>query len=145
VIAQMADRYAAGVPLLPGSVATVRQLAERYRLGLASSSPRALIDTVLAAVGLTEMFAVTRSTEEEERGKPAPDVYLAVAAALSAEPVDCVAVEDSTNGIRSAAAAGMVVIAIPQAAFPVDPTVLKVAACVLDRLDALPAAIEDLR
>ncbi len=144
VIALMSDAYAAHLPILPRSVETVRLLAERYPLGLASSSPRALIDAVLRATGLADAFAVTRSTEEERHGKPAPDVYLAVADALQAEPVTCTAVEDSTNGIRSAASAGMTVIAIPQAAFPVAEDVLKLAVRVLDRLDDLPSAIEAL-
>lgn len=144
VVGQMADRYAHGLPLLPGAVATVRTLADRFRLGLASSSPRTLIDTVLWTAGLTDAFAVTRSTEEEQRGKPAPDVYLSVATAMHAEPVDCVAVEDSTNGVRSASAAGMTVIAIPRPAYPVDQAVLRVAARVLSDVTELPEALSEI-
>ena len=74
--------------------------------------------------GLADAFAATVSSEEVERGKPAPDVYLEAARRLGVEPVECVAIEDSTNGIRSAHAAGMAVIAVPNRDFPPDPDAL---------------------
>ena len=120
VVGRMADSYRQDLPLLPGAAATVRALAARWPLGLASSSPRTLIDAVLRAAGLDGAFAVTLSTEEVTRGKPAPDVYLAVAERLGVPPARCAAVEDSSNGLRSAAAAGMQVIAVPRPAYPPD-------------------------
>jgi beta-phosphoglucomutase-like phosphatase (HAD superfamily) len=80
---------------------------------------------------------VTVSSEEVARGKPAPDVYLAAVERLGASPGRCVAVEDSTNGIRSAAAAGLGVIAIPNPHFPPPPDALALATTVLDGLDGL--------
>jgi len=74
------------------------------------------------------------------RGKPAPDVYLEAARRLDVEPAQCAAVEDSSNGLGSAAAAGMRVIAIPHAAFPPDPDALALADVVLDSIAALDAA-----
>jgi HAD superfamily hydrolase (TIGR01509 family) len=118
VIEAMADRYRADVPLLPGAVAAVTALSEWWPLGVASSSPPELIRVVLAAAGLTARFKVAVSSEEVARGKPAPDVYLAAAANLGAEPAACVAVEDSANGLRAAAAASMVLVAVPNPHFP---------------------------
>jgi HAD superfamily hydrolase (TIGR01509 family) len=118
VIAEMADHYRAHVPLLPGAVQAVTALSQSWPLGVASSSPPELIRVVLAAAGLTARFRVTVSSEEVPKGKPAPDVYLAAAAKLGAQPTRCVAIEDSANGLRAAAAAGTVVVAVPNPHFP---------------------------
>jgi HAD superfamily hydrolase (TIGR01509 family) len=144
VISRIAERYAQRIPVLPGAIDVVRQLAQSHPIGLASSSPRILINTVLEAMGIAREFTGTRSTEEEARGKPHPDVYLTVAGMLALRPQECLAVEDSTGGLRSAAAAGLIVVAVPQAAFPPSPDALKLAACVLPDLSALPAAVKDL-
>jgi beta-phosphoglucomutase-like phosphatase (HAD superfamily) len=72
-----------------------------------------------------------------DRGKPAPDVYLEAAEQLGVEPAACVAIEDSTNGLRSAHAAGTTVVAIPNEDFPPEPDALALAALVLDSLDQL--------
>ncbi|SEH00516.1 haloacid dehalogenase superfamily, subfamily IA, variant 3 with third motif having DD or ED [Nonomuraea solani] len=140
VVDQMAARYQDGVPLMPGSVAAVRRLAGRLTLGLASSSPRRLIDVALAAAGLTECFTATVSTEEVPRGKPAPDGYLEAAGRIRVAPGECVAVEDSSNGLRSAHAAGMRVIAVPHPRYPPAPDALALAWRVLPDLDALTPA-----
>ncbi|WP_049567529.1 HAD family hydrolase, partial [Nonomuraea sp. SBT364] len=121
VIDQMAARYRDGVPLMPGATDAVRRLAGSVTLGLASSSPRALIDVVLDASDLTACFAATVSTEEVPRGKPAPDGYLEAARRLGVDPAGCVAVEDSSNGLRSADAAGMRVVAVPHPRYPPAP------------------------
>ncbi|MBX6355409.1 MAG: HAD family phosphatase [Micromonosporaceae bacterium] len=137
VIEQMAQRYHRELPLLPGAADAVRRMAARWPLGLASSSPRSLIDRVLAEAGLTGAFAASLSTEEVARGKPAPDVYLTVAQRLGVRPGSCLAVEDSSNGLRSAAAAGMVVVAVPHPRYPPDPDALALAHRVLHSLDDL--------
>jgi HAD superfamily hydrolase (TIGR01509 family) len=119
VVRRMLARYEVDLPVVPGAVDAVRRLAEaRYRLALASSSNRELIDTVLRRLGVTELFEATVSSEEVARGKPAPDVYLEAAARLGVDPARCVAVEDSASGIRSAHAAGMRVIAYPNRHYP---------------------------
>jgi HAD superfamily hydrolase (TIGR01509 family) len=137
VIDRMAARYDTHLPLLPGAVAAVRRTADGHRLGLASSSPRRLIDVVLARAGLTDLFAAVLSTEEVPRGKPAPDVYLAVAGALGVAAESCVAIEDSSNGLRSAHAAGMHVYAVPRPEYPPAPDALAHAERVLANLDEL--------
>ena len=137
VVDGLLDRYRQHLPLLPGAVEAVRRMSARWPLGLASSANRAVIDVVLDLAGLGDAFAVTLSSEEVPRGKPAPDVYVEVARRLGEEPRHCVAVEDSTNGIRSAAAAGCCVVAVPNREFPPDAAVLSDAAVVLRDLDEL--------
>jgi HAD superfamily hydrolase (TIGR01509 family) len=121
VVDQMAAAYAEWVPLVPHAVDVVRALAGRWPLGLATSAPARLIDVVLAAADLTGAFRVTLSTEGVPHGKPAPDVYATVARRMAVDPARCVAVEDSSNGVRSAAAAGMRVIAVPHERYPLAP------------------------
>jgi HAD superfamily hydrolase (TIGR01509 family) len=137
VIAAMAARYREHLPLMPGAVAAVTRLAGRWPLGLASSSPRSLIETVLDAASLRPFFKAVLSTQEVARGKPAPDVYLSVASLLAVPPADCAAVEDSSNGLRAAAAAGFAVIAVPQQKYPPAPDALAAARFVLPGLREL--------
>ncbi|EEP72935.1 HAD-superfamily hydrolase, subfamily IA [Micromonospora sp. ATCC 39149] len=137
VVDEMARRYAERVPVIDGADEVVRRLAARWPLGLASSSPTRLIAAALAATGLTGAFGATLSTEETERGKPAPDVYLEVARRLGVDPARCMAVEDSSNGVRSAAAAGMRVVAVPHGAYPLDPDAERLAAVVLPAVGEL--------
>ncbi|MBC8090447.1 MAG: HAD family phosphatase [Pseudonocardia sp.] len=145
VIDAMANRYGTSPPLLPGAVEAVRAIAAVLPAGLASSSPRRLIDIVLTATGLTRAFAVTMSTEEVAHGKPSPDVYLAVAARLGVAPIECVAVEDSSNGLRSAAAAGMRVVAVPNPHYPPAADALALASIVVpDVRDVTPDLIAAL-
>ncbi|MFG3441001.1 HAD family hydrolase [Nonomuraea sp. NPDC047897] len=138
VVARMAERYREHVPLMPHARDAVLRLAGRHTLGLASSSPRALIDVVLDAAGLESCFAATVSTEEVARGKPAPDGYLEAAARLGVDPRTCVAVEDSSNGLRSAHAAGMRVVAVPHPRYPPAPDALSLAWLVVPDLAELP-------
>jgi HAD superfamily hydrolase (TIGR01509 family) len=127
---------------VPGAVEAVRRLAEAFPLGLASSSNRPLIDTVLELAGLTELFRATVSSEEVARGKPAPDVYLETARRLGVAPERCAAIEDSHAGIRSARAAGMRVLAIPNPSYPPDDDALAQADVVLESLAELtPEAV----
>jgi HAD superfamily hydrolase (TIGR01509 family) len=140
VVSAMAERYRSHLPLLPGAVDAVRLMGSRFTLGLASSSPRSLIAVVLDASGLRPAFAAVRSTEEESRGKPAPDVYLTVARLLGVDPGSCAAVEDSSNGLRSAAAAGLAVIAVPRPSYPPAPDALASARLELSSLTELTVA-----
>jgi HAD superfamily hydrolase (TIGR01509 family) len=143
VVRLMGERYRAHLPLLPGAVEAVRRIAARWPLGLASSSNRPIIDLVLDAAGLTSSFRVTVSSEEVPRGKPAPDVYLEAVRRLGEEPARCAAIEDSSNGLRAAAAAGLRVVAVPNRAFPPAPDALAAADVVLRSLDELtPEVVE---
>ena len=136
VLGRMADRYRANLPLLPGAVEAVRRLAG-LPLAVASSSPLQLVELVLELADVASAFRVIVSSDEVPRGKPAPDVYLLAARRLGVEPASSAAVEDSSNGIRSAAAAGFRVIAVPRPSFPPAPDALEMASLVLGGLDEL--------
>jgi HAD superfamily hydrolase (TIGR01509 family) len=143
VVRRMQERYAVELPLIDGAVDAVRRLARRYRLGLASSSNRPLIDAVLADSGLGDHFEATVSSEEVARGKPAPDVYLEALKRLGVPAAHAAGVEDSANGIRSAHAAEMRVVAIPNRRYPPPPDALALADVVLESLEELtPDAID---
>jgi HAD superfamily hydrolase (TIGR01509 family) len=118
VVARLEQIYRERLPLLDGAAEAVERLAQRWPLGLASSSNREIIDLFLELSGLGRFFEVTLSSEEVARGKPNPDVYLEVARRLAVEPAACVAIEDSSNGIKAARAAGMTVIALPNPHYP---------------------------
>jgi HAD superfamily hydrolase (TIGR01509 family) len=120
IVALMLERYGEEPPLIPGAVDAVRRIAARWPLAIASSSNPELIEVVLRFAGLDDAFAVTVSSQEVPRGKPAPDVYLEAARRLGVAAPGCAAVEDSHNGIRSAKAAGMRVLAVPNPHFPPD-------------------------
>jgi HAD superfamily hydrolase (TIGR01509 family) len=144
VVEWLARLYREQLPLLPGAREAVVAASKRWPLGLASSSNREIIDLVLELAGLTERFAATVSSEEVARGKPAPDVYLETARRLGVAPRSCAAVEDSTNGLRAAAAAGMAVVAVPNETFPPSADGLRLAQAVVHSLDELEPALERL-
>ena len=143
VVARLAAIYERELPVIPGAREAVERLAERWPLGLASSSNRELIDLVLDLLGVSALFTATVSSEEVARGKPAPDVYLEAARRLGVRPANAAAVEDSHNGILAAKAAGLRVLAIPNRHFPPDVEALAQADAVLDSLAELtPRAVE---
>jgi HAD superfamily hydrolase (TIGR01509 family) len=143
VVRLMLEAYRRELPLLPGAVEAVRRAADAFPLGLASSSNRLIFEEVLELARIADCFRATVSSEEVERGKPAPDVYLEAARRLGLDPARCAAVEDSHAGIRSAKSAGMRVIAIPNASYPPDDEALELADVTLASLDELtPERIE---
>jgi HAD superfamily hydrolase (TIGR01509 family) len=143
VVRRLEQLYRERLPLLPGAPEAVQRIAARWPLAIASSSNRPLIDLVLELSGLAPYFAVTVSSEEVARGKPAPDVYLEAARRLGRDPIRCAAIEDSENGVRSAAAADMRVIAIPNQAFPPSPETLRLAHVVIASLAELEPGLID--
>jgi HAD superfamily hydrolase (TIGR01509 family) len=149
VIEEMVARYAEQLPLLPGAVAAVRRLAAKWPLGLASSSPRRLIDAVLDDAGIADAFRTAVSTEEVAAGKPDPGVYQEAVTRLGVPAGAAVAVEDSSNGLRAAAAAGLGVLAVPRPEFPPAADALALAAGTLGSLadltvDAVESAARQL-
>lgn len=137
VVRRLLDRYRHELPVIPGAVAAVRRLAARFPLAVASSSNRPVIDAVLDAAGVADAFAATVSSEEVGRGKPAPDVYLKAARRLGVAAARCAAIEDSSNGMRAAHAAGMRLLAYPNLHYPPAPDALALADVVLPSLDEL--------
>jgi HAD superfamily hydrolase (TIGR01509 family) len=143
---RVADVYREKLPLLPGAVEAVRSLAAQWPLGLASSSNRHVIDLVLELAKIADDFQATVSSEEVGAGKPAPDVYLEAAKRLGVDPGNCVAIEDSTNGIRSARAARLGVIAVPNEDFPPEADALELADEAIGSLTELtPETVRALR
>lgn len=143
VIGDVAAAYRAGeVPLIDGALELVAAMAARVPVGLASSAPRAIIDTVMDTMGLGPYFSASVSSAEVDRGKPSPDVYLEAARRLGIDPNRSVAVEDSSNGIRAAAAAGLAVIAIAHEAYPIAPDAIALTVAVHTALRGAEADLE---
>ena len=143
VVRRLEATYREELPLIDGAPEAVARLVERWPLAVASSSNRPIIDLVLELSGLDRFFEATVSSEEVPRGKPSPDVYLEAASRLGADPTKTAAVEDSRNGLLSAKAAGMRVIAIPNKRFPPGEEALAEADVVLESISELaPAAVE---
>jgi mannitol-1-/sugar-/sorbitol-6-/2-deoxyglucose-6-phosphatase len=140
IIGRLLSAFRAHLPLREGAIESVHRLvAAGYRVALASGSPHALIDHVLQATGLDQVFEATMYGDDVVHGKPAPDIYLAVLAKLGVPPDRAVGVEDSANGVRSLHAAGMGVIAAPGADFPLTPEVLALGDVVLAEMTELDA------
>ena len=143
VVELMLEAYRRDLPLMPGAQEAVRRTAAAFPLALASSSNREIFEAVLELAGLADCFQATVSSEEVAHGKPAPDVYLEAARRLGIAPERCAAVEDSHAGIRSAKAAEMRVLAIPNPSYPPDEETLALADETLASLEELtPERIE---
>jgi len=140
IVAGVAASYRTQLPVFPGAPGVVRRLGERVPVAVASSSNRSLIDLVLSLANLTDAFVTTVSSEEVARGKPAPDVYLRAAEKLGYPATSCGAVEDSSNGIRSAHAAGCYVVALPHPQFPPSADALALADATLAGIGFLTPA-----
>jgi HAD superfamily hydrolase (TIGR01509 family) len=129
------------LPLIEGAPEAVRRIAGAFRLAIASSANRPIIDAVLERAGVAPLFAATVSSEEVPRGKPAPDVYLEAARRLGVAPARCAAIEDSANGLRAAHAAGMRVIAFPNRHYPPAAEALALADATVSSLADLTVAV----
>lgn len=116
-VRELEDRFVEGIDTLslkPGARAFLDEATAKLPIGLASSSPRRLINASLGRFGIKDLFRVTVSGQEVPRAKPFPDVYLRAAELLSLAPGVCLAIEDSRNGARAARSAGISVIAVPE-------------------------------
>jgi HAD superfamily hydrolase (TIGR01509 family) len=144
VVRRLEAIYREELPLIEGAAEAVARLAKRWPLGVASSSNRRIIDLVLDLADLDWFFRATVSSEEVPRGKTAPDVYLETARRLGADPRKCAAVEDSHNGILSARAAEMRVVAIPNTRYPPGEEALAAADVVIQSITELtPEVVEE--
>jgi beta-phosphoglucomutase-like phosphatase (HAD superfamily) len=129
------------IPVLPGARGALERLAGAFPLGLATAASLPVATAILEKTGWTRFFEAVVSADGVKRGKPAPDVYLRALELMGADPSRTAAVEDSANGIRSAHAAGLAVIAIPNREFPPDAGSLALASRVIANLDALDVAL----
>ncbi|MBI5029119.1 MAG: HAD family phosphatase [Chloroflexi bacterium] len=135
IIGKMVELYTRQIPYMPGAIEAVNFATSHNRIGLASGSPRVLIDAVANDAPMRDKFQAIVCSDELPRGKPAPDVYLEAARLLQVEPARCVCLEDSGNGILSGKNAGMFVIAIPDVRYaPPSAEILQQANLVLGSL-----------
>jgi len=112
----MHERIRRAVDARPGAVELVAGLRalKGVSIGLASNSPRYLVDDALATAGLTDAFDAIVTSDDVEHAKPAPDIYRLACERLGVDPSEALALEDSASGIASAKAAGLTVIGVPQ-------------------------------
>ena len=142
IVDRVVRRYVDGAPEIDGAINTVRAIAERWPVAIASSAHRAVIDAALQATGLAGAIPIVVSSDDVEHGKPAPDVYLETARQLGVTPETCLVVEDSLNGVRAARAAGMIVVLVPNESIPPAAGAAELADLVLARLvDLDPASV----
>lgn len=142
VVDRVATAYEAGhVELAPGAWDVVATAAARVPVGLASSAPRRIIDVALRTTGIGRSFQATVSSAEVPRGKPSPDVYIAAVRALGVDAKRSVAVEDSSNGVRAAHAAGLTVIALPHDRYPLAPDAAAMAHAIEGSLEGVAARL----
>ncbi|MGH7791373.1 MAG: HAD family hydrolase [Thermodesulfobacteriota bacterium] len=126
--------YEKELELVPGLLTLLNELKENgFNLALASSSPYKIIKFVLDKFSLNEFFRVVVSGDFVKLGKPHPDIYLHTAKELGVKPWECVVIEDSINGLKSAKAASMLCIALPDKRL--SPKEFEIADLMLDRLD----------
>lgn len=140
IVDRVTERYRTGAPVIDGAVEAVRRIAARWPVAVASSAHRRVIDAALEATGLSNTIQVVVSSDEVADGKPAPEVYLEAARRLGVPPGRCLVVEDSINGLRAGAAAGMTTVLVPNANVPPAPGAEAVADHVLARLGDLDPA-----
>ena len=145
VVREVLASYTQHLPVVPDADELLQRLHRRWPLALASSSNRVVIDKVLTLAGWTDLFRASVSSEEVAQGKPSPDVYVEASRRLGEAAASCVAVEDSANGIRSAVAAGLAVVAVPNRDDPPPAVVLRRADAVVERLaDLTVGFLEEL-
>jgi HAD superfamily hydrolase (TIGR01509 family) len=117
--ARLSELFAQGVPLKPGAVDLLAHLSSRgLPLAVATSLRTQEAEQHLAQTRIRPFFQAVVGRDAVARSKPAPDVYLRAAALLGRRPQDCLALEDSFNGIRSAHAAGCMVVMVPDVLAP---------------------------
>lgn len=110
-----------GVPIKPGALELIAHLENtRTPMAIATAATRVNAEDNLRRTGLWDRFAVIRTRDDVEHPKPKPDLFLRAAADLGIDPALCVAVEDSHNGVRSAHAAGMMTVMVPDIISPTD-------------------------
>lgn len=143
ILSRMTQSYGKGdVRILPGAHEALEFASGRFRLGLASGSPRSLIDAALAGARWTRYFERVLSSDEVHSGKPAPDVYREIMRSLGVGADETVVVEDSGNGIIAGLDAGAKVVAVPNRYIAPPADVLRRATIVLDSLEDLPKALD---
>lgn len=107
-----------GIPLMPYAKEILEYLQPEYKLALASSTKGPTVKRQLAAAGVIDFFEKRITGEMVEHSKPDPEIYLMACKSVGLKPEECAAVEDSLNGVRSASAAGLKTIMVPDKVQP---------------------------
>jgi HAD superfamily hydrolase (TIGR01509 family) len=145
IVSLMVSAYEGGdVPLLPGATEALEHCAGGYRVGLASGSPRKLIEAALTGADWHRFFEQVLSSDECARGKPAPDVYLEIMNSMDLSPEGVVVVEDSAAGVLAGKAAQAKVVAVPRGFASRDNEAFELADARLESLRELPTALTGL-
>ncbi|MGP3957765.1 HAD family hydrolase [Nonomuraea sp. 3N208] len=135
----MVARLSAGVRVMPGASELLDAVrAGGVPVGLVTSSLKEIADAVLKSVG-RDRFDVVVTADDVSHTKPDPEPYLTAASLLGVEPVRCVVLEDSPNGVAAATAAGCAVVAVPSL-LPVEPAPGRLVVSSLEQV-----AVADLR
>ena len=129
-----------GIPLLPYANEILEYLKPRYCLALASSTRGLTVERQLRNAGVIDFFETRTTGEMVEHSKPNPEIYLMACKSIGMKPEECVAVEDSLNGIRSAHAAGLHPIMVIDKVQPTE-EIRKMCDCVFDCLDGLKSVL----
>lgn len=134
---RLLELYEGHLPLIPGSVDAVKRLSESFMVAIASSSTLRVIEGSVRLMGIDGLLTAKVSSEEVKRGKPSPDVYLEAVRRLGLEPSECAAIEDSSNGMRAAHAAGLATLGFPHVDFPATADALALCDRVMSSMDEL--------
>mgnify|MGYP002624463966 FL=1 len=110
--------FSEGIPLMPHVMEALNYLSGKYTLALASSTRKFRVDRQLGACKIIHYFKTLTCGDQVEHSKPDPEIYLKACASIGLRPEECAAIEDSPNGIRSAAAAGLYTIMVPDKVQP---------------------------
>lgn len=109
----MLKRMAEDLQPMPGMMEILERFRGRIPMALATGAVRPFVDIMIAKFSLDGVFSAIQTSEEVERGKPDPEIYLRAAARLGMDPANSVVIEDSENGIRAGHAAGCHTVAVP--------------------------------
>ncbi|MCB0751685.1 MAG: HAD family phosphatase [Ignavibacteriae bacterium] len=142
---RMINLYKKGeIELMPGVKEALKLAKENYKVGLATGSYKQLMEISLDVNNWRNIFDVILSSDDLERGKPFPDIYLEVMKRLNVRPKESVVLEDSRDGIKAGVAAEANVIAIPSKEVEVPKDVLDSATFVIDSLNEFPEVLNKL-
>lgn len=128
--------FSSGIPVMPFAKEILEYLRPKYKLALASSTHRTAVTRQLTNAGLISYFNTITTGDQVVHSKPDPEIYRMACESIGVPPEECIAIEDSPNGIKSAHAAGLSVIMIPDRIAP-TPEVTAMCTNVFEHLDGV--------
>lgn len=128
--------FSSGIPVMPFAKEILEYLRPKYKLALASSTHRTAVTRQLTNAGLISYFNTITTGDQVVHSKPDPEIYRMACKSIGVPPEECIAIEDSPNGIKSAHAAGLSVIMIPDRIAP-TPEITALCTNVFEHLDGV--------